>query len=161
MKQLTAQQKHDILVHCQTRRAGQTEMAVAALYGASVTARTIWNWRRRWNGTPRSLEHKPGAGRPRMLTPAEVSRHVRAPVLAANRAHRVVSYTTLLPSVREKTGKPVSVQTLRRVGKKQLEIKSKTTRKRTREERQCTHACGSARTHLVDEQHADLNDSLG
>lgn len=67
----------------------------------------------------------------------EVSRHVRAPILAANRAHRAVSYTQLLPEVRRKTGKPITLRTLQRTGKQQLKAKAKTTLKRTREERQC------------------------
>jgi transposase len=156
MKQLTAQQKHDILVHCESRRADQTECDVAALHGATVDRATIWRWRSRWDQTPQSLERAPTPGRPRTLTPAEVSRHVRAPILAANRAHRAVSYTKLLPEVCRKTGKAVSIQTLRRVGHEQLGVASRHTRKRTADERQCTHTSESVRARVCRVWEADL-----
>jgi transposase len=141
MMQLSAQQKHDILVHCEHRQQGETEVDVAAQHGASVSRETIWRWRRRWDRTPQSLEHAPTSGRPRILTPSQVSRHVRAPILAANRRHEAVSYAKLLPSVRQKTRTKIALRTLQQLGKEQLQIKSRTTRKRTRDERQYTHTC--------------------
>lgn len=145
MKHLTSQRKHDILIHCESRRADQTECDVAALHGATVDRKTIRRWRSRWDRTPSSLERHAGTGATPILTPAEVSRHVRAPILAANRAHRAVSYTKLLPEVVRKTGKAVSIQTLRRVGHAQLQVASKHTRKRTSDERQSAHTNESAR----------------
>lgn len=143
MKHLTAQQKHDILTHCESRRADQTECDVAALHGVTVDRATIWRWRSRWDRTPQSLEHAPTSGRPRTLTPAEISRHVRAPILAANRAHRAVSYTKLLPEVRRKTGKSIALRTLQQIGKEQLNATKRHTRKRTADERECTHTSES------------------
>jgi hypothetical protein len=72
-----------------------------------------------------------------VLTRAEVSRHIRAPILAANRAHRAVSYTRLLPEVQRKTRKQISIQTLRRYGKQELGVKQKHTKKRTADESEC------------------------
>lgn len=141
MPHLTAQQKHDILIHCESRREGESEVDVAALHGATVTRATIWNWRQRWNHTPQSLKRREGSGATPILTPSEVSRHVHAPILAANRAHTVINYRTLLPSVRRKTGKPIALRTLQENGKKQLQIHSMATRKRTRAECQYTHTC--------------------
>jgi transposase len=146
MPHLTAQHKHDILIHCESRRADQTEADVAALHGAAVTRETIWRWRRRWNRTPQSLGHASVSGRPRILTPSEVSRHVRAPILAANRAHRAMSYTTLLPEVQRKTGKKIALRTLQRTGKEQLGATFKHRIKRTREERQYTQTYGGVRS---------------
>jgi transposase-like protein len=131
MPQPTPQQKHSILVHCRSRRAGKSEVDVAAQHGVTVTRETISRWRRRWNGTSQSLQHKSGAGRPRTLTPSEVSRHVRAPILAANRAHKAVSYTMLLPSVQQKTRKKIALRTLRDFGEQQLGVNSMASRKRT------------------------------
>lgn len=139
MKQLTAQQKHDILVHCESRRPGESEVDVARLHGTTISARTIARWRKRWDRTPSSLEHAPVSGRPHILTPSEISRHVRAPILAANRAHRAISYTKLLPEVQRKTGKKIALRTLQQVGHEHLDAKFKHRIKRTREERQCTH----------------------
>ncbi len=156
MKQLTAQQKHDILIHCESRRADQTECDVAALHGGTVDRATIWRWRSRWDRTPHSLEHAPTPGRPRTLTSAEISRHVRAPILAANRAHRAVSYTKLLPEVRRKTGKAIALRTLQQTGKEQLNVAAKHTRKRTADERQCIHTSEIARACVCRVCGADL-----
>ena len=132
----TAQRKHDILIHCQSRRTNETEEDVAAAHGVMASRKTIFNWRRRWNGTPQSLERKVGSGKASILTPAEVSRHVRAPILAANRSHRAASYTKIYDLVKQKTRKNLSLRTLQRIGKEQLHIKSKATVKRTKEEGQ-------------------------
>jgi hypothetical protein len=149
MPQLSAQRKHDILLRCESRRADQSDVDVAGLCGVTASRQTIWRWRSRWNHTPQSLEHAPVLGRPRTLTPSEVSRHVRAPILAANRAHRAISYTKLLPEVRRKTGKPIALRTLQEIGKQQLDAQAKATRKRTRQEGDCTGMCVSARLPLV------------
>jgi hypothetical protein len=156
MPHLTAQRKHDILIHCDSRRPDQTEQDVAALHGVTIGRTTLWEWRQRWDGTPQSLERHAGSGATPILTPAEVSRHVRAPILAANCAHRAVSYTKLLLEVRRKTGKAVSIQTLRRVGHEQLGIAAKHTRKRTADERQCIHTSEIARECVCRVCDADL-----
>lgn len=139
MKQPTAQQKHDILLHCESRREGESDVDVAARHGVVVSRRTIWNWRSRWDRTPQSLERHEGSGATPILTPAEISRHIRAPILAANRAHRAVSYTKLLPEVRRKTGKAIALRTLQQIGKEQLDAAGAHTRKRTADECECTH----------------------
>ena len=53
------------------------------------------------------------------------------PILAANRKHRPISYTQLLPSVQAATGSQLSLRTLQRYGKEELQVKSKATKKRT------------------------------
>lgn len=138
MKQFTPEQKHEILTHLRTRSCTQSVDSIAAVHGVKGGRRTLNLWLRRWNGTPQSLQHRHAKGRPRVLSRAEVSRHVRAPILAANRAHRPVHYSSLRSSVRAKTGKEVSVQTLRRYGKEELGGKQMHTKKRTREESECT-----------------------
>ena len=134
MSQLTARQKHDILVHCASRHDGESEVEIARLHGASVTRQTIYNWRCHWNGTPESLEHAQVTGRPRILTPAEISRHIHAPILAANRAHRSISYPQLRDRVEEKTSKSISLRTVQQIGKEQLGARYQHTVKRTEEE---------------------------
>lgn len=136
MKHLTAQQKHDILIHCRSHDTNQTDVDIAAAHGVITTPKTIFNWRRRWNGTPQSLERNEGSGRAPILTPSEISRHIRAPILAANRSHRSINYTTLLPEIQRKTGKKLALRTLQNYGKEKLQIQFKHTRKRTVDERQ-------------------------
>jgi hypothetical protein len=65
---------------------------------------------------------------------------VRAPILAANRAHRAIHYTELLPAVRQKTGTEVSLRSLQRYGKEEHGAKQKRGKKRTAEESECTAA---------------------
>ena len=75
-----------------------------------------------------------GTGSARALSRAEVSRHIRAPILAANRAHRAIHYTDLLPRVRAATGTEVSLRTVRRYGEEELGAKKHRGIKRTAEE---------------------------
>lgn len=140
--QPTAQQKHDILIHCESRLPNLSEVEVARLHGVIVNRATIWNWKQKWNRTPQSLEHKKGAGRPHILTPAEISRHIRAPILAANRAHRAIHYSDLLASVQSKTRKKITLRTIQRTGQKELGIRERITRKRTSQESKCIHIQG-------------------
>jgi transposase len=130
MSSFTPQQKHNILAHYRAGVRGAGFDALARRFAVQGGGNTLRYWHQRWRGTPASLEDKPRSGRPRILSRAEVSRHVRAPILAANRAHRAVHYTTLLPAVKAKTGKELSIQTLRRIGK-QLGAKQKRSNKRT------------------------------
>ena len=106
------------------------------------------NWLRRWDGSAASLEAQPRTGRPRVLSRAEVSRHVRAPILAANRAHRAISYTDLLPRVQAATGKQLALRTLQDYGRQELGAKQKRGVKRTADEREYTAACERRRSSL-------------
>ena len=143
MKQLTPQRKHDILVHIRDRGDGKRPEQIAALHGVRVDRKTLWRWRRRWRGTPQSLERRAASGRPRALSAQQVARHVRTPILRANRAHRVVHYTKLLPQVRAATGTEVSLQTLRRYGKEEAGGHVRRGKKRTAEESEYTRTCCS------------------
>lgn len=69
----------------------------------------------------------------------EVQQHVRAPILRANRAHKAVHYPAVVESVRQRTGKEVSLRTLRRYGKEELGARQRKGKKRTAEESECTH----------------------
>ena len=68
-------------------------------------------WDFQWDGTPSSLEHKRGAGRPRLLSAAKVNENIRAPILERNCSHQAVHYTDLVDPIRERTGKNVSLRT--------------------------------------------------
>ena len=149
MSHLSAEVKHHILLEYSPHSPTHSFAALAARHGVSGGARTLQRWHARWDHSPQSLERREGSGKARMLSRAQVSRHVRAPILAANRAHRAVHYTHLLPAVRRKTGKQVSIQTLRRYGTKELGAKQKHSKKRTADEskcsdigeRECVHVC--------------------
>jgi hypothetical protein len=149
MKQPTPEQKHGILTHYAARREGETLKQILALHAVAATPRAVWQWRQQWDGTIASLQRKPVPGRPRILTPAEVRRHVAAPIRNANRAAREVRYTKLLPQVQDATGKSMSVQTLRRYGRKELQAKQHAGKKRTAEESECTDTCETCKACVV------------
>ena len=103
--------------------------------GFSIATVRLRQWD--WDGTPSSLEHKRGAGRPRLLSAAKVNENIRAPILERNRSHQAVHYTDLVDPTRERTGKNVSLRTIQRYGEKILRARDKTTRTRTEDE--CTY----------------------
>jgi len=135
MSQLPASTKHAILLEYTPHSTTHGFAALAARHSTIGGRKTLERWYARWDHTAASLEHKSVAGRPRILTPSEVSRQVRAPIQAANRASTAVHYTDLLPKVQQqqKTGKEVTLRTLQRHGQEQqqLRAKKKTTKKRT------------------------------
>jgi hypothetical protein len=128
------QQKHNILLHYRAGVRGAGFDAVAARFAVTGGGKTLQRWHQQWDGTALSLNIKARPGRPRILSSRQVQQHVRAPILAANRSRMAVSYTRLLPTVRQKTGKRLSIQTLRRYGKQMLGVKKRRTKKRTEKE---------------------------
>lgn len=141
MPHVSAETKHSILLEYSPRSPTHSFAALAARHGVCGGKSTVARWHQQWDGTARSLQRKAGSGKQRLLSRAQVSRHIRAPILAANRAHRAISYTQLLPSVRAKTGVELSLRTLRRYGKVEQGAKHKHTKKRTAAESECTATC--------------------
>lgn len=138
MQLYTPQHKHTILTHYRAGVRGSGFAALARRFAVRGGHAAILRWHRQWDGTPQSLETKERSGRPRALSTREVQQHVRAPILRANKAHKAVHYSALLPAVRQKTGKQISIQTLRRYGKEELGVKQRKGKKRTAEESACT-----------------------
>jgi hypothetical protein len=138
MRGFSPQYKQRILGHYRAGVRGAGFQALACRFAVKGGASVVRRWHARWDGTPASLIERHRSGRPCILSRAEVSQHVRAPLLAANRAHRAIHYTTLLPAVRQKTGKQLSIQSLRRIGREQLGAKHKRSKKRTSQESECT-----------------------
>jgi hypothetical protein len=137
MSHFTPDLKHHILTQYLPSSHANSLGALAAHYNVKGGRRTIQRWLARWDGTPSSLEHKRGAGRPRLLSAAEVNENIRAPILERNRSHHAVHYTDLVDPTRERTGKNVSLRTIQRYGEKILRARDKTTRTRTEDE--CTY----------------------
>lgn len=134
MKQLSPDAKHAILLQYSPHSTTHSFSALAARHGVRGGRQTVQSWHRRWDGTPQSLQRKEGGGRPRALSKREVQQHIRGPILRANRAHKAVHYPTLLSSVRQKTGKSVSIQTVQRYGKEELGARQRKGKKRTADE---------------------------
>jgi transposase len=134
MQTYTPHFKHTILSHYRAGDRAASFRALAHRFAVQGGAAVIQRWHQRWDGTPQSLQHKKGAGRPRAMSKREVQQHVRMPILRANRAHKAVHYTTLLPTVRAKTGKQIALRTLQDYGKEELGVKQRRGKKRTADE---------------------------
>jgi hypothetical protein len=141
MPHLNAETKHHILLEYAPHDTSRSFAALAARHAVAGGSGTVARWYQRWDGTPASLEEKARTGRPRALSKAEVSRHVRAPILAAKRAHRAIHYTELLPRVQAATGKRPSLRSLQRYGKEELRGRDKQSKKRTADESECNNTC--------------------
>lgn len=137
MPHVSTETKHAILLEYAPHAPSRTFAALAARHSVKGGWRVLQRWHQQWDGTARSLQRKAGSGKQRLLNRAQISRHVRAPILAANRSHRAISYTQLLPAVQAKTGVELSVRTLRRYGKEEHGAKHKHTKKRTAAESEC------------------------
>jgi hypothetical protein len=134
MTHLSADAKHHILLEYSPHDATRSFAALADRHGIAGGRDVVRRWHERWDGTPRSLERKEGSGKTPLLSAAQVSRHVRAPILAANRAHRAVHYTELLPRVQAATGKQLALRTLQDYGREELGAKQRRGKKRTAQE---------------------------
>ncbi len=137
MPQLSAEAKHHILLEYAPHDTARSFAALARRHAVKGGHETVRRWWLRWNGSAASLQAKPRSGRPRLLSGAQVRQHVRAPILAANRAHRTIHYPDLLPRVRAATGKQLTLRTLQDYGERELGAKQKHSKKRTAEESEC------------------------
>lgn len=138
MKQLSAEAKHHILLQYSPRSPTHSFAALAARAGGGLDESTVRKWHARWNGTAQSLQRKAVTGRPRVLSAAQVTRHVLPSIRAANRKGVALHYTTLLPAVQRATGRRPALRTLRRYGQ-QVGVKQKRSKKRTQGE--CKKLC--------------------
>lgn len=149
MPHLSAETKHHILLEYSPGDSTHSFAALAHRHAVKGGARLLRFWHSRWNGTPASLERRPGTGSARLLSRAQVARHIATPIRHANRAHRAIHYPDLLPRVRAATGTEVSLRTLRRYGKQDIGVKQKRGIKRTAEESKRHMLSGGAAEHAL------------
>jgi hypothetical protein len=140
MPHLSAEAKHHILLEYTPRDSSRSFAALARRHAVKGGWQVLQRWHQRWDGAPASLQERVRSGRPQVLSRAQLSRHVRAPLLAANRAHRAISYAELLPRVRAATGSSLSLRSLQRYGKEELGAKQRRSKKRTAAESECSAA---------------------
>ena len=142
MPHLSAEVKHSILLeyipHSTTHSFAA--LSLARRHDVAGGGEVVRRWHQRWNRTPQSLERREGSGATPILTPSEISRHIRAPILAANRSQRAIHYPDVWKQVQTKTGKKIALRTLQQYGKEKCQIKERTTHKRTRAECECRQA---------------------
>jgi hypothetical protein len=134
MPHLSAEAKHHILLEYSPHDATRSFAALARRHAVKGGERLLRLWHRTWDGSPASLERKAGTGKGRLLSRAQVQRHIATPIRAANRAHRAIHYTDLLPRVRAATGTAVSLRTVQQYGQVELGARKHRGIKRTVEE---------------------------
>ena len=131
MNHLTPEFKHDILRQYLPHFDDNSFAALAHRYNIKGGKRTMQRWYARWDGTPSSLEQRAGAGRPRLLSAAQIRDTIALPIRNRNRSHQAVHYTELLPTIRERTGTSMSLRTIQRYGKDIIRARDRSTRSRT------------------------------
>lgn len=133
MTQFTPELKHHILQQYRPYTRDSSFEALARRYAVKGGRSTIRKWHSKWNGTAASLKHKQGAGRPRKLSAAQVNRHLKTRIVAANRRSQAVHYPSLLPAVKAATRSDFSLRTLQRYGQ-EAGVKQKRAQKRKADE---------------------------
>ncbi|CAF0977387.1 unnamed protein product [Rotaria sordida] len=87
----------------------------------------IMCWYRQWDGTVQSLNAKPRTGRPRTLTNEEVERYVLNFVETMNNQHKPVDYKMVQNHVEVSLNRKVAIATIKRYGRTECGITSRTT----------------------------------
>jgi transposase len=131
MSRLTPESKDEILRQYLPSSRDNSFEALAHRYNIKGGKGTIQRWYARWDGTPSSLEQRAGAGRPRLLSAAQIRDTIALPIRNRNRSHQAVHYTELFPTVRDKTEVSVSLRTIQRYGKEIVRARDRSTRSRT------------------------------
>ena len=131
MPHVSAEAKHHILLEYSPHDTTRSFAALARRHAVKGGAQVLRLWHSRWNGTPASLQEHSRPGRPRLLSRAQVARHIATPIRHANRAHRAVHYPDLLPRVHAATRTRVSLRTVQRYGEEELGAKQRRGKKRT------------------------------
>jgi transposase len=104
--------KQHILTLYQPHCRGNGFTSLAKRFGIKGGEPTIKYWYDRWDGTPESLEPKPRSGRPNIFNSEEIKQYIGTPIKRKNRRSEAVHYTELIDTLREKTGKRVSLRTV-------------------------------------------------
>ena len=137
-KHLYPELKQVIITQYSTRQPTPSFRSLSREFNLSIPSSTLSDWKQQWDGTIQSLKHKKGGGRHRILKKTEVTRYIRQPIQRKNRSHTPIHYPDLLPRVVQNSGRDLSIQTLRRYGNKDAEIKNKSTTICTEDECKCT-----------------------
>lgn len=151
MKDFTPEQKHEILEEYRPYSSTHSFTALASRHGVHGGRRTIENWYRRWDRTIASLQHRRGAGRPRILSAEEVERSIERPIRQANRRAQQVRYSKIAQHVREETGTSISDRSVRRIGQEQLGGRLTRGQKRTAAECQYIYTYNTEQKHILTE----------
>jgi transposase len=121
--------KHRVLKHYKANTRGSGFAALALRFDVKGGRRVVRGWWTRWDGTLASLERSRGSGRKPLLTENEKKKHILKFVENANKKGTVVDYPEVVKNIKKETGKDVSVRTARRIGKTELALRYKNTKR--------------------------------
>jgi transposase-like protein len=94
----------------------------------------VRKWYRKWDGSVESLKDKHSTGRPRILSHAQINRHIVVPIRDKNRRHLPIHYRDLVSGLQHAIRKKISLRTIQRYGKEK-KVREKNSIKRM--EREC------------------------
>jgi len=108
---------HNILTEYKPGVRGSGLHALSKKYNVRGGPKLISEWFKKWDGTEASLRKQSGGDVRSILTPKEKDLHIRK---FATRKSKVeaVNYPEVKENVEKKTGKEISLRSVRRVGKK-------------------------------------------
>jgi transposase-like protein len=135
----TAEEKHRILLEYHSNVRGRGFASLAKRFGIQGGKAVIYRWYQQWRQDISSLQTRKRSGRRRVLTPAEVTAYITTPLKRKNRKSTAIHYTDIHTSIKQRTGKEVSIQSVRRYGHRDLKAKEKKCQKRTSRECKYSH----------------------
>jgi hypothetical protein len=149
MPQYSTNFKQHVLEHYKAGVRGSGFGALAARFDIPGGECTIRGWHSRWDGSPASLQRKPGSGRKPILSKEEVQQHIVAPIRSANRACKAVHYAPIRAELIQATGKQPSLRTIRHYGQVEA-VKQRRSKKRTADESKYTsYSCGALAVSMI------------
>lgn len=135
----SAELKQHILTQYTAHSIDNSYRALSRRYGLASDGRTIKRWMKQWDGTAASLNDGHRSGRPRLLTDIEVHNNIHQPVVAANRRHECIDYSSLHRRLTHTIHKRVSLRTVQRYGRQRSGVRGKRARRLSSHERTHTH----------------------
>jgi hypothetical protein len=121
--------KYQVLSQYQPRSRGHGFQALAKQFDIPGGARTVRRWHQSWDGTKKSLQSEPKPGKVSKLSNVQKDRHIRNYILQCNRDGERVTYRMVQSNVKKMTKKNLSLSQIQRIGKKELNISHKKTKR--------------------------------
>ena len=127
MPHYTAEYKHKVCSKYKPNDPAHSFAKLATTYDIAGGKGTLQRWYKQWDGSATSLERKAGSGRPCALTEHEKKIQILNFVRRNNSKGVQVDWETVHENVVTKTGKAISLHTVKTYGHEELKITSKRT----------------------------------
>ena len=134
MVKYTPEFKSKVLSEYCAGQRGHTFQALANRYNITGGKGVVQRWYSSWDGSFSSLRRKKGSGRQFLLNRKQVNKLIVKPITRANQSHVAIHYPELKEGLEQEIDHSISIQTIRRYGRKQGGIKSVRTTAKTENE---------------------------